>query len=316
MSTVTKRVEGFVAVDGVDGAPQVQRSSPLLGLVGATRPKQWVKNVLVFAAPGAAGVLLHPAVLGRALVAFVAFCLAASGVYLFNDTFDAEADRGHPVKGRRAVAAGTVSPRAALAAAGALVLGALAVGSAAGGGCLVILTGYVALAGAYTLWLKHIAVIEIAIVASGFVLRAIAGGAAANVAISQWFLIVASFGSLFVVAGKRHGEHLALGPRRADARRSLGVYAASHLRYLWMVSSAVAIGAYCGWAFEQGGALHGSPWYALSIVPFVVGVGRYALLLERGLGTAPEDLILGDRVLQVVGVVWVAVFAAAVYLGR
>jgi len=316
MSTVAEPIGGVVGDEAVDRPPEVVRSSQFAGLVRSMRPKQWVKNVLVFAAPGAAGVLFHPAVLLRALAAFVAFCLAASGMYLFNDTFDAEADRSHPVKGRRAVAARTVSPRVALSFSAALVVGGLAAAGAAGWGFVAILLGYLALSGAYTLWLKHIAVIDIATVASGFVLRAIAGGVATNVAISQWFLIVASFGSLFVVAGKRHGEHVDLGPARADARRSLGVYPASYLRYLWMVSSAVAIGAYCLWAFEQGRTHHGFPWYELSIVPFVVGILRYALLLESGLGAAPEDVILGDRTLQVLGVVWIGVFAAAVYLGR
>ena len=318
MSTVARPAGAgdLAGVEAVDRPPEVVRTSQLGGLVRSMRPKQWVKNVLVFAAPGAAGVLFHPAVLLRALAAFVAFCLVASGMYLFNDTFDADADRSHPVKGRRAVAARAVSRRAALAFGAVLVTAGLAVGAADGWAFVAVLAGYAALSGAYTLWLKHIAVIDIAVVASCFVLRAIAGGVATSVAISQWFLIVASFGSLFVVAGKRHGEYVDLGPRRVEARRSLGLYPASYLRYLWMVSSAVTIGAYCLWAFEQAHLHHGFPWYELSIVPFVLGILRYALLLECGLGAAPEDVILGDTTLQVLGVVWVAVFAAAVYLGR
>ncbi|MBV8160851.1 MAG: decaprenyl-phosphate phosphoribosyltransferase [Acidimicrobiia bacterium] len=316
MSTVARPVDRTDDAESVDRPPEVVRSSLVLDLFRSLRPKQWVKNVLVFAAPGAAGVLFHPAVLGQTLLAFVAFCLAASGMYLFNDTCDAEADRSHPVKGSRPVASGAVSERTALVMSAVLV--AMGLGVAAGDGwrLAALLAGYVALSGSYTVRLKHVAVVDIAVVASGFIIRAVAGGLATNVPISQWFLIVASFGSLFVVAGKRHGEHLDLGDDRAVARPALGVYSVSFLRYLWMLASAVTITAYCLWAFDQSRAGHGFPWYELSIVPFVIGILRYALLLDCGLGAAPEDVILGDRTLQVVGVVWVGVFAAAVYLGH
>ena len=149
--------------------------------------------------------------------------------------------------------------------------------------------------------------------ASGFVLRAISGGIAAHVAISDWFLIVASFGSLFMVAGKRHAEHVDLREGRGAHRATLEEYSLGFLSYVRSVSSGVAIAAYCLWAFEKA-KLAGDPvLFQLSIIPFVMAILRYALLLDAGRGGAPEEIVIGDRTLQVLGLVWVALFAAGVY---
>jgi decaprenyl-phosphate phosphoribosyltransferase len=294
-----------------NGQPSLAR-----GLLREARPKQWVKNLLVVAAPGAAGVLGHRHVVSRTALAFVAFCLVASATYIFNDVRDIEADRRHPTKRTRPIAAGAVPVGAAAAAGIAALVAGAAVAFLVGWKFAAVVGIYVALTVSYSAALKNVAVVDIAGVAAGYVVRAVAGGVAVHVPISQWFLIVASFGSLFMVAGKRHGEHLDLGDERASIRRSLGQYSLAYLRYIWMISSGVAITAYCLWAFEQARTRTGFPWYELSIIPFVLGVLRYALLLEAGHGAAPEDLVLGDRTLQVFGVLWVAVFAGGVYLGR
>jgi decaprenyl-phosphate phosphoribosyltransferase len=272
--------------------------------------------VLVFAAPAAAGVLSHGDVLADSMLALVAFCLAASGTYFLNDVADVEADRRHPSKRFRPVAAGEVPLRLAVVAGIALLLAGMSVALLVRWELLVVIAVYVGLTGSYSVWLKHVAVIDIAVVASGFIIRAIAGGVATDLPISQWFLIVASFGSLFVVAGKRYGEHREMGDDRGDTRSILALYTLPYLRYVWMISSGVAITAYCLWAFEQSVGRSGLPWFELSIVPFVIALLRYALLLETGHGSAPEDVILGDRTLQVIGVVWIALFACAVYVGK
>ena len=283
------------------------------GLLRAARPKQWAKNVLVAAAPGAAGVLgsgLNPL---RVALAFVAFCLVASGMYLLNDAADIEADRRHPVKRHRPIASGVVPLPVAIAAGIALTLVGLGVALTVNWGLLLAVGIYVAITLAYTLWLKHLAVIDIATVAAGFIIRAIAGGVAVDVPISRWFLIVASFGSLFVVAGKRTGERLDLGEDRALVRATLGAYSHDYLHFVWTMAAGVTVAAYCLWAFE-GAEDAAFPWYELTIVPFVVGILRYALLLEAGRGGAPEEVILGDRTIQVLGGLWVLLFAGAVYL--
>lgn len=288
----------------------------LRGLVRVARPRQWIKNILVFAAPGAAGVLTHGHVAALAAGAFGVFTLAAAGTYFVNDTMDAAADRLHPTKRLRPVAAGQVP--AALAAAVGAVLLALAVGlgyALAGAHLAVVIAVYVGISVAYSLRLKHEPVIDLACVASGFILRAIAGGVATGVRLSDWFIIVASFGALLVVTGKRSAEHSGLGEARADHRRTLGAYPAVFLRSVRLLAAAVTMSAYCLWAFERATAVrHSHPlWYELSIVPVVLALLHLELLFETGHGAAPEDLALGDRTLQVLGLVWLGLFAAGIY---
>jgi decaprenyl-phosphate phosphoribosyltransferase len=284
------------------------------GLIRAARPRQWIKNVLVFAAPGAAGLSLTAAHVLPVLGAFAAWCLVSSGTYLINDALDADADRLHPRKRLRAVASGVV-PVGTARVVGLVLLAAGAAAPAAWGapGVTGLLVLYAAVTLSYSLWLKEMAIVDLAAVASGFVLRAISGGVAAHVPISDWFLIVASFGSLFMVAGKRHAEHLDLREGRAAHRATLEEYSLGFLGYVRSVSSAVTITAYCLWAFEKAKVAGDPVLFQLSIIPFVMAMLRYALLLDAGRGGAPEEIVLGDRALQVLGFVWVALFAAGVY---
>jgi len=303
----------------VEAAPAVETQSGWKftlpgGLLRAARPRQWIKNVLVFAAPGAAGISLTAAKLAPVLGAFAAWCLVSSGTYLINDALDAEADRLHPRKRLRAVASGVVPVGTARVVGVALLLVGAGLPAAWGApGVTGVLVLYAVITQSYSLWLKEMAIVDLACVASGFVLRAISGGVAAHVAISNWFLIVASFGSLFMVAGKRHAEHLDLREGRGAHRATLEEYSLGFLNYVRAVSSAVTITAYCLWAFEKA-KLAGDPvLFQLSIIPFVMAILRYALLLDAGRGGAPEEVVLGDRTLQVLGLLWVALFAAGVY---
>lgn len=297
------------------GAPHGEPAPSLLSsLLVTARPKQWVKNLLVFAAPGAAGVLTEPDEFARTMVAFVAFCLAASGTYFLNDALDADADRQHPVKRNRPIAAGHVSTGLAKVTAVVLIVVAIGISIPINGGQLaLVVAGYVAITVSYTVWLKHEAVLDLGAVAAGFVLRAVAGAAATDVAISNWFLIVAGAGSLFMVTGKRHAEQVELGDASADHRATLGEYSTSFLVYVRAVTSSVAIMAYCLWAFEKAAQVGDEFWFRLSIVPFVLAVLRYALVVDQGGGGAPEEVVLGDRVLQALAVLWLACFAVGVH---
>jgi decaprenyl-phosphate phosphoribosyltransferase len=283
-------------------------------LLRLARPKQWAKNVLVVAAPGAAGVLTQPEAAFKTLIAFVCFCLAASSTYFLNDALDVEADRRHPKKRYRPVAAGEVSPRAAVV--GSVVLGAaaLALCFAARWQLVLVIGGYIALTITYTLWLKHEPVLDLGAVACFFVLRAIAGGIAVGVPISPWFLIVAGAGSLFMVTGKRSAELRQLGAGAISHRRALAGYTEAFLSYVRAVASSVAILAYCLWAFEKSATVGEQGWFEVSIVPFALGILRYALLLSQGEGGAPEELVLSDRVLLALGLVWVVCFGIAVHI--
>lgn len=286
-----------------------------IGLVRAMRPRQWVKNLLVVAAPLAAGQIEHLPTLAATGVAFVAFCLAASGGYLINDTRDVDADRLHPTKRYRPIAAGVVPVPVALAAGVTLVAGSLAVAFALGrpmlGGVLCV---YVATTVCYSLYLKHEPVLDLAVVSSGFLLRAIAGGVASHLPLSRWFLIVASFGSLYMVAGKRYAEFVAATESGVKTRRSLAGYTATYLRFVWSLSAAITILAYCLWAFEVGAGSRASvPWGAISVAPFVLGLLRYALDVDAGRAGAPEEVVLGDRKLLICGAVWLLTFSLGVF---
>ncbi|HYF47464.1 MAG TPA: decaprenyl-phosphate phosphoribosyltransferase [Acidimicrobiales bacterium] len=289
------------------------------GLLRAARPKQWAKNLLVFAAPGAAGVMdsIEPA--SDAVVAFASFCLAASGTYLLNDVADRESDARHPTKHTRPIASGVVPPATASVVGVLLIVGAVGLGLLADWHLSVTVAIYVALTTAYSHWLKHLVILDVVVVATGFLLRAIGGATATGVPISDWFFIVTSFGSLFVVAGKRQGEVGDLAEEEgeaADVRKTLDEYPASYLDYLRTVSTGVMFVAYCVWAFQTADlAAEGSiPWFELSIAPFVVAVLRYALLLDRGRGGTPEELFFADRPLQLAGLAWAVVYGTAVYL--
>jgi decaprenyl-phosphate phosphoribosyltransferase len=296
--------------------PAAERKPPSLpvGLFKALRPKQWVKSVLVPAAPAAAGVLTHGTVLVHTIVAIITFSLCASGGYLINDAADVESDRRHPKKRFRPIAAGVVPVTVARVLGIVLVAGSITAGGLLASWKLAaVLGGYVVLTFSYSTWLKHVPVLEMMLVAGGFLLRPIAGAAATDVKVSQWFLIVASFGSLYMVAGKRTAEATEFGEEASAHRRILEAYPIAYLRQTRELSAAVTLLAYCLWAFERVD-LHNGTWSKLSIIPITFGLLRYQLLLERGHGGAPEDAVLGDRALLAAGLVWILTFVLGVYL--
>jgi decaprenyl-phosphate phosphoribosyltransferase len=304
------------AVDPDDRAElPVQRSSLAKGLLRTARPKQWVKNILVLAAPAAAGRLFEGDIALQTIGAFVTFALASIGTYFANDAVDHPADRLHPTKRLRPIAAGIVP--LPLAWVVAIVSLTLSLGSAlvlSGWQLAALLAGYVTMTLSYSFWLKRVAVIELACVAAGFVLRMIAGGIATGIPISNWFLTVASFSSLFVVAGKRYAEVLEVGEGSHGSRKVLREYTVSFLRVAWAMALAVSVAAYCQWAFERTATTDTPIWYQLSAVPWVLALLRYALLLERGDGGAPEDVLLHDRVMLALGALWIGMFGLGIYV--
>jgi len=285
------------------------------GLVRSARPKQWLKNVLVFAAPGAAGVLDDPGDLALTIIAFLSFCAASSGTYFWNDLLDVESDRIHPTKRNRPIAAGTVPVHIARVAGVVLIVLSLVLAALTGRWQTVAVVGcYIALTLTYSMWWKHIAVIDLVVIASGFVLRAAAGAVAVDVPMSSWFVLCTTFGSLFIVAGKRYAELRELGDDAASSRATLGMYSVGYLQVVLAVSCGAAILTYCVWAFERRDLTAAErPWYELSIVPMLTALLRYALVLDQGRGAAPEEVFSGDRVLQLLGIGWVIIFALAVY---
>ena len=287
----------------------------LTALLRESRPKQWIKNVLVFAAPGAAGVLDEGDNLLLAVLAFASFCFAASGIYIWNDLLDVDADRRHPTKRNRPIASGELSIGAARLAGVAFPIIALALAAATGRWQTVaVVATYIVITIAYTLRLKHVPVVDLVTVASGFVLRAAAGAVAVDVPMSRWFVLCITFGSLFIVVGKRYAELNEVG-NEAGTRSTLETYTVGYLRILLSMSLAGVLISYCVWAFETSGAADSAwPLYELSIVPMLMALMRYLLVLEEGGGAAPEEVFSSDRLLQVLGLCWVIVYGLAVYV--
>lgn len=276
------------------------------------RPRQWLKNGLVAAAPLAAGSLFKGSTLAPVALTFVSFCLTSSAGYLVNDVLDARTDREHPVKGMRPVASGQLPVTPALAASAVLGLAGLTLGTAlVSPGIGLLLVAYLVVTLSYSLGVKRQAVFDLAFVSAGFVLRAIAGGLAARVALSEWFLLVSSFGSLFMVAGKRYAEVL-VADARGERVRGIVAYSASYLRFVWGLAAGAAILGYSLWAFDVGRVRgHSSLAAELSLIPFVLALLRYAADIDRGEAGSPEDVVLRDRGLLLIVLVWLVVFGIA-----
>ncbi|HKI43382.1 MAG: decaprenyl-phosphate phosphoribosyltransferase [Mycobacterium sp.] len=289
----------------------------LIGVVKAIRPRQWVKNVLVLAAPLAAlgGSVRYDyaEVLTKVSVAFVAFCLAASSIYLVNDVRDVEADREHPTKRFRPIAAGVVPEWLAYTLAVVLGVASLAISWWLTPNLALVIAVYIGIQLGYCFGLKHQAVMDICIVSSAYLIRAIAGGVAANIPLSQWFLLMMAFGSLFMVAGKRYAELQVAERTGAAIRKALESYTSTYLRFVWTMSATAVVVCYGLWAFERD--RHSGSWYAVSMIPFTIAILRYAVDVDGGLAGEPEDIALRDRVLQLLALAWIATVGAAVVFG-
>lgn len=286
--------------------------STCAALLQASRPHHWIKNVVVLAAPVFAGELDSPGSVARAVAAAVLFTLAASAVYLLNDVLDVEEDRAHPSKRNRPVAAGRLSPRVALAASITLMVVATGLSLLVNWELAAVVLGYCLVNVCYSMVLKDEPVIDIAVIALGFLLRAVAGGVACGIELSQWFMLIASFGSLFMAAGKRYAELQLVVDGEPTTRPSLSKYSSSYLRFVWSTSAALLIMSYSLWAFEipSHGVL---PWTELSMVPFVLAVLRYAVDIDAGVAGEPVEIAFSDRMLQSLAVLWVVVICLAIY---
>jgi 4-hydroxybenzoate polyprenyltransferase len=276
----------------------------------ALRPKQWSKNLLLFAG------LVFAAKLGdatrwlEAIAAFAAYCLASSAAYLVNDVRDAEHDRAHPVKRRRAVAAGDLSERAALLLAAALTACSLALAAALGPWSALFLAGFLALQAAYSLGLKHAVLIDVMAIGGLFVLRAAAGAEAVDVRISPWLLVCTALLALFLALAKRRGELVLVGADETPGRPVLEGYSLELVDQLVSVVAASTISAYALYTFTA------RPSKAMmATIPFVLfGVFRYLYLVHRrDLGEEPELVLLTDVQTLVCVVAW-AVTSAIILL--
>lgn len=286
-----------------------------LRLISSTlRVTQWIKNVLVFAAPAGAGVLLEPDSLIATLAAFLSFSLAASALYVANDIRDAEGDRRHPIKQHRPIASGRISVPAAATI--GILSAVVSLGIAAWSlpvEFLWVLAAYAANTLLYSSWGKHVPTVDVMQVALGFVLRAVAGAAATGVPLSQWFLAAAMFGSLLMVAGKRSSELVHVGVEKST-RPVLNTYSGEYLHQIMVISAAALLLTYAMWALGDTEAPIREPWALISFVPFVYSVFRYMNLSDTGDAEQPERLVFIDRGLQVGALAWVVSIGVGLYL--
>lgn len=283
-------------------------------LLSTARPRQWLKNVLVFAGPAAAGGLDTWTTLSDSLWVFFGFCAAASGTYFLNDIIDRENDRRHPTKRNRAIASGQVGTTVAITFGAFLLLLGVVLASVPRWQAGALVGLYALLTVSYSIVLKRIPLVELAVIASGFVLRAMAGAAGTETPMSTWFLLSITFGSLFVASGKRFAEMLEMGERAAETRTALLSYSLTYLRQLIIFSCTATAIAYFLWAFENAADSDSAiPFDELSIIPMVLALLRYLMVLESGKGGAPEEVFLKDWGMRVYASLWLLLYVVGVY---
>lgn len=295
--------------------PTVRRAGFAVALLRATRPEQWIKNLLIFAAPLAAGEMLRPHVMGGAALAFVVFTLAACSCYLVNDVVDVETDRKHPKKRLRPIASGDLHPRVALITAAVFAASAMSIAEFSGRRSLAIVIAiYLLVTAAYSSGLKRVAYLEILVVSSGFLLRALAGAVGTGVPPSRWFLAVCTLGALTVALGKRFAELSRVQLNVTEGRRVLLAYRRHWLARLRFLAASSTVAAYVGWALS--GTEQASSLLALvSAVPLAAALAVYVRRNNAGGGEAPEQLLLHDHVMEKLAVTWVVLFVLAVQIG-
>lgn len=290
--------------------------STIRHLVRLARPHHWIKNLFVFAAMVFGRRVADPAAWVATLGTFAAFCLASSGVYALNDVLDRKADARHPVKKDRPVACGAVGPGAALGLALVLAAGGTVVARVLGpkvAGCVGV---YLVLMAAYSMGLKRLAILDVLILATGFVIRAYAGGVAIPVEISPWLLLCTLTLSLFLGFAKRESERAALGDG-AEATRTVGwaFYTQRALEHMMTVSAGLAIVTYMLYTVSPRTLAHlGHPWMLVTVLPVVYGVFRFYSRAITGEVTGPVEMVRRDPAFVVALLVWVAMAAGVLFL--
>ncbi|GIK16232.1 MAG: decaprenyl-phosphate phosphoribosyltransferase [Planctomycetota bacterium] len=291
-------------------------AAPFRDFLQLLRPTQWIKNVVVLAGPVAAKRLFHLEDFINAILAFVAFCLASSAAYAINDTIDRHADARHPTKRHRPLARGAIRPATALMSAAVLISASLALSVMfLNPKVIIILATYFVMVLGYSVALKNRILLDVIVIATGFVLRAWAGSEAVGVQTSEWLVACMFTLCLFLGFGKRRCE-LAMLNNEEDAREhraTLVRYTPDLLNHLITVSAGIAIITFLLYTMDRGP----SPFdrrlmfYTLPIVFY--GVFRYAMITELGIFAGPTEIILKDKGMRASILLWAAVALAIVY---
>lgn len=286
----------------------------LAAVVSSLRPRQWVKNLFVFAGVIFAQKLFTP-LAWTALATFTIFCALSGAVYVLNDVADRDKDRLHPRKRERPIASGRLPLGAALALAAALLVASLAASALIAPSLMAVALAYAALLGLYSVWLKHVVIIDVLVVAMGFVLRAVAGAVAIDVEISGWLLICTILIALFLALGKRRHEWLTLGEAAVRHRPILAEYSAGLLDQMIAVVTASTVTAYALYTMSPETVAKFQTHWLPATLPFVLyGIFRYLYLLyHRQLGGNPSELFLNDAPLLVNTALWMLGVLVIIY---
>ena len=278
------------------------------------RPRQWVKNFFVFAGLIFGQKLLTPA-LGPALATFAIFCALSGAVYLLNDVADRDKDRLHPTKRLRPIASGRLRAGLAVGLAAVLAVAGVAASAAIDRRLGAVALAYVALLAAYSAWLKHVVIVDVIVVALGFVLRAGAGAIAIDVEISGWLLICTVLLALFLALGKRRHEYLTLGAEAARHRPILAEYSAGLLDQMIAVVTASTVTAYALYTMSPETVAKFHTQLLPATLPFVLyGIFRYLYLLyRRQMGGNPSELFLNDPPLLLNTLLWMLAVVLIIY---
>jgi len=289
----------------------------LKAIVVSMRPRQWVKNLFVLAGLVFSQRLFTGAV-WTALAAFAIFCALSGAIYLLNDVADRERDRLDPRKRVRPIAAGRLPVGVAVAAAAALVAAGLALAALLSRPFLVTALAYVVLLVAYSAWLKHVVIVDVIVVAGGFVLRAVAGAVVIAVEMSGWLLICTILLALFLALGKRRYEYLVLGQDAARHRPILAEYSPALLDQMIAVVTASTVTAYALYTMSPETVAKFRTHLLPATLPFVLyGIFRYLYLLyQRQLGGNPSELLLNDRALLINTLGWIFAVLLIIYGAR
>jgi decaprenyl-phosphate phosphoribosyltransferase len=317
--TSNETVAGGETVGTRAGDGEATASAPAAGLsrwlsavVREARPRQWVKNLLVFAAPLAGATMGRPGGLAYATVAAIAFGCASASVYYVNDIMDVERDRRHPVKCNRPIASGDLPVRDAIAIAAVLALLAAGSGLAAGTPLLSAVTGgYLLSSTLYSTRGKHVPYLEMVLVASGFVLRVLAGAVATRVPPSPWFLCVCSLGALSVAVAKRYAELTSLGPEAIRTRPVTRFYRARAIRAIQVAVAAGMVATYVMWAAAESPPIR--YWHIASALPLALALARFGQLTARRTVRPVEDMITRDGLMLACELAWLALFTVGLY---
>ncbi|HEY2993101.1 MAG TPA: decaprenyl-phosphate phosphoribosyltransferase [Methylomirabilota bacterium] len=286
----------------------------LTAVLVSLRPQQWVKNLFVFGGLIFSQRLFTPAV-WPALGAFAIFCGLSGAVYLLNDVADRHKDRLHPDKRHRPIAAGRLAPGTAVAAAAVLIAAGLALSVRLSPRFALTALAYVGLLVAYSAWLKHVVIVDVLVVAMGFVLRAVAGALAIGVAISGWLLICTILLALFLALGKRRHEVLTLGEGAARHRPTLAEYSPGLLDQMIAVVTASTVTAYALYTMSPETVAKFHTQLLPATLPFVLyGIFRYLYLLyHRRIGGNPSEIVVRDRALLINTLLWLATVLVIIY---